>query len=114
MSDAETPDSLPRQQHGGHQPGGFQLDLDEEHSKLLLVASAREAAVERSTFVGAVVSEIARISAGSASSAHETWSAVLDEIEATTTELLAQQACYRAAGAAITTPLAPSLLAFLS
>jgi len=110
MSDAETPDAG----RHGQRDAGFRLDLDEEHSKLLLVESAREAAVERSMFVGAVVSEIARISAGSASSARETWSAVLDEIEATTTELLAQQACYRAASAAIATPVAPSLLAFLS
>lgn len=90
------------------------VDLDEEHLKLLLVENARMLAAERSMFVGAVVGEIARISAGSATAARETWSTVLDEIEATTTQLLAQQACYRAAGAAIATPVAPSLLAFLS
>lgn len=93
---------------------GVNIDLDEQHSKLLLVENARESAAERSLFVGAVVSEISRISAGSSSSDYVGWGDVLDDIETTTTELLAQQGCLRAAQAAIAEPIARSLLAFLS
>jgi len=94
-------------------PRDVSIDLDEERSLLALVESARDAAVERSLFVGAVVSEISRISSGSSPSGHAGWGEVLDEIEATTTELLAQQACLRAAQAAITEPITRSLVAFL-
>lgn len=95
-------------------PDGVSIDLEEERSKLLLVESARDAAAERALFVGAVVSEISRISAGSSTSGQPGWGEMLDEIDATTTDLLAQQACLRAARAAITEPIARSLLAFLS
>jgi len=92
----------------------FGLDFDEERSRLLLVESAREAAAERSRFVGAVVTELVRISSDAGTSVAPVWAQMLDDIDATAAELMMRQACYRAAGQAIAEPVAASLAAFLA
>ena len=92
----------------------FGKGLDEEHSRLLLVENARETAAERSRFVGAVVAELVRISADSGTPAATMGADVLDDVDATTAELMMRQACYRAARRAIAEPVAASLVAFLS
>ena len=57
----------------------FGLDFDEERSRLLLVESAREAAAERSRFVGAVVTELVRISSDAGTSVAPVWAQMMSK-----------------------------------
>jgi len=94
------------------------LDADEEQLKLLTFAGARDAAEERLLVVEAMLADLDRISADAESTNgdrfDDDW---LSEAGAkddhAATDLLMRQACYRAASAAVASPVAASLAAFL-
>jgi hypothetical protein len=80
---------------------------------LALIGCALDAAVDRGAVVQAMLAELCRLSAHTADDAFDQWASLFEDIEAATTELLARQACYQAAVAAIAAPIPASLLAFL-
>lgn len=100
------------------------VDLDEEHSKLVTYEFGRESAAARARVVEAMLSDLGRLGSdadsprqrapGTSLSRPALWDAGVDDVDIVSTELMMRQACYRSAAAAMANPVTASLAAFLA
>ncbi len=88
------------------------LNFDDRHVAALSYEAARARSASRSARLGSIVAALDAMSADTDRAGIA--SADVASADVASADLMTRQACYRSAAAALATPVAPSLLAFLS